>query len=158
MQEREEKTRASQIPADEGSLVRSLLGLGGSEQEMLDTLVDSASEDDELEAGRGAAAAAAAAEAAKPAEPSFPGNEYEAQGKTGPPYEHGQMNEEPAPPKRTRVIMDCDTGSDDAIALMYAALNPDMDLIGVTTIEGPSLFPPQIVLYFQMALRLLTAD
>jgi len=36
----------------------------------------------------------------------------------------------------TRLIIDCDTGSDDAIAIMAAALHPQLDLIGVTTVNG----------------------
>jgi inosine-uridine nucleoside N-ribohydrolase len=37
---------------------------------------------------------------------------------------------------KTRVILDVDTGSDDAIALMLAALHPSLDLIGCTTVMG----------------------
>ena len=36
----------------------------------------------------------------------------------------------------TRVILDVDTGTDDAVALMTAALSPDIDLIGATTVSG----------------------
>ena len=35
-----------------------------------------------------------------------------------------------------RIILDCDTGSDDAIAIMLAVLHPDLDLLGVTTVWG----------------------
>ncbi len=35
-----------------------------------------------------------------------------------------------------RVILDCDTGSDDAIAIMLAALHPRLDLLGVSTVHG----------------------
>ncbi|MSX78052.1 MAG: nucleoside hydrolase, partial [Actinobacteria bacterium] len=35
-----------------------------------------------------------------------------------------------------RLIIDCDTGTDDAVALMLAALHPAIDLIGVTTVFG----------------------
>ena len=35
-----------------------------------------------------------------------------------------------------RVVLDCDTGTDDAIALMLAALAPALDLLGVTTVFG----------------------
>ncbi len=38
--------------------------------------------------------------------------------------------------KPTRIILDCDTGHDDAIALMTAAGNPAIDLIGVTCVAG----------------------
>lgn len=36
----------------------------------------------------------------------------------------------------TRVILDCDTGTDDAVAIMLAALHPDVELVGVTTVFG----------------------
>lgn len=36
----------------------------------------------------------------------------------------------------TKVILDVDTGTDDAVALMAAALSPDLDLIGATTVNG----------------------
>jgi inosine-uridine nucleoside N-ribohydrolase len=39
-------------------------------------------------------------------------------------------------PSRTRVILDVDTGTDDAIAIMLAALHPEIDLAGVTTVAG----------------------
>ena len=35
-----------------------------------------------------------------------------------------------------RVILDCDTGTDDAVAIMLAALHPDLDLLGVSTVWG----------------------
>ncbi len=35
-----------------------------------------------------------------------------------------------------KVILDVDTGTDDAVAIMFAALHPDLDLIGVTTVNG----------------------
>jgi len=35
-----------------------------------------------------------------------------------------------------KVILDVDTGTDDAVAIMFAALHPDLDLIGVTTVTG----------------------
>jgi inosine-uridine nucleoside N-ribohydrolase len=34
------------------------------------------------------------------------------------------------------VILDCDTGTDDAVAIMLAALHPGLDLLGVTTVWG----------------------
>jgi inosine-uridine nucleoside N-ribohydrolase len=34
------------------------------------------------------------------------------------------------------VILDCDTGTDDAVAIMAAALHPDLTLLGVTTVWG----------------------
>lgn len=36
----------------------------------------------------------------------------------------------------TPVILDCDTGTDDAVAILLAALHPDLDLLGVTTVWG----------------------
>ena len=36
----------------------------------------------------------------------------------------------------TKLIMDVDTGTDDAVALMLAALHPDLDLLGATTVNG----------------------
>lgn len=34
------------------------------------------------------------------------------------------------------VILDVDTGTDDAVAIMFAALHPDIDLLAVTTVNG----------------------
>ena len=36
----------------------------------------------------------------------------------------------------TRLILDCDTGSDDAIAIFAATSHPELDLIAVTTVNG----------------------
>ena len=36
----------------------------------------------------------------------------------------------------TKVILDVDTGTDDAVALMVAALSPDLELIGATSVNG----------------------
>jgi inosine-uridine nucleoside N-ribohydrolase len=36
----------------------------------------------------------------------------------------------------TKVILDVDTGTDDAVAVMAAALHPDLDLVAVTTVNG----------------------
>lgn len=35
-----------------------------------------------------------------------------------------------------KLILDVDTGTDDAIAIMMAALHPELELIGVTTVNG----------------------
>ncbi|MCX7380607.1 MAG: nucleoside hydrolase [Alphaproteobacteria bacterium] len=35
-----------------------------------------------------------------------------------------------------KLILDVDTGTDDAVAIMLAALHPDLELIGVTTVNG----------------------
>jgi inosine-uridine nucleoside N-ribohydrolase len=36
----------------------------------------------------------------------------------------------------TRLILDVDTGTDDAVALMITALSPDLELVGATTVNG----------------------
>lgn len=36
----------------------------------------------------------------------------------------------------TKIILDVDTGTDDAVALMVAALSPDIDLVGATVVNG----------------------
>lgn len=36
----------------------------------------------------------------------------------------------------TPLIIDCDTGTDDAVAILLAALHPEVDLLGVTTVWG----------------------
>jgi len=36
----------------------------------------------------------------------------------------------------TKIILDVDTGTDDAVALMIAALSPDLELVGATTVNG----------------------
>lgn len=38
--------------------------------------------------------------------------------------------------KKVKMILDLDTGVDDAMALAYAVAHPDIDLIGVTTVYG----------------------
>ena len=35
-----------------------------------------------------------------------------------------------------KIILDVDTGTDDAVALMAAALSPEIELIGATTVNG----------------------
>ncbi|RYU13495.1 nucleoside hydrolase [Nocardioides iriomotensis] len=37
---------------------------------------------------------------------------------------------------RRAVVLDCDTGTDDAVAIMLAALHPGLDLLGVTSVWG----------------------
>ncbi|MEW5991814.1 MAG: nucleoside hydrolase [Chloroflexota bacterium] len=39
-------------------------------------------------------------------------------------------------PGPTKVILDVDTGTDDAVALMVAAHSPDLELVGATTVNG----------------------
>jgi inosine-uridine nucleoside N-ribohydrolase len=36
----------------------------------------------------------------------------------------------------TRVVLDCDPGHDDAIALLLALASPELELVGVTTVHG----------------------
>src|SRR4029079_8961410 len=35
-----------------------------------------------------------------------------------------------------KVILDVDTGTDDAVAIMFAALHPELELVAVTTVNG----------------------
>src|SRR3954453_3579444 len=37
---------------------------------------------------------------------------------------------------RTPIILDCDPGHDDAIALLLALASPEVELLGVTTVHG----------------------
>jgi inosine-uridine nucleoside N-ribohydrolase len=39
-------------------------------------------------------------------------------------------------PMATKVILDVDTGTDDAVALMTAALSPDIELVGASVVNG----------------------
>ncbi|MFD2082839.1 purine nucleosidase [Actinopolymorpha cephalotaxi] len=41
----------------------------------------------------------------------------------------------------TRIVLDCDTGTDDAVAIMLAALHPDLDLLAVSTVNGNVALP-----------------
>ncbi len=41
----------------------------------------------------------------------------------------------------TKLILDCDVGHDDAIALMVAAKHPALDLLGVTAVAGNQVLP-----------------
>ena len=43
--------------------------------------------------------------------------------------------------EKTKIILDIDTGHDDAIALMMAAGSPCIDLLGVTVVAGNSTLP-----------------
>lgn len=46
-------------------------------------------------------------------------------------YPHGKVAS-----VATKMILDCDTGVDDAVAIMYAALHPDIELLAVGTVWG----------------------
>jgi inosine-uridine nucleoside N-ribohydrolase len=37
---------------------------------------------------------------------------------------------------RTRIVLDCDPGHDDAIAILLALASPEVELVGVTTVSG----------------------
>jgi inosine-uridine nucleoside N-ribohydrolase len=39
----------------------------------------------------------------------------------------------------TRVILDCDPGHDDAVALLLALASPELELLGVTTVSGSQM-------------------
>ena len=43
--------------------------------------------------------------------------------------------------EKRKMILDCDTGPDDAIALMVASKHPQIDLLGVTVVAGNSTLP-----------------
>ncbi len=42
---------------------------------------------------------------------------------------------------KRKMILDCDTGHDDAIALMIASKHPDIELLGVTVVAGNQTLP-----------------
>ena len=35
-----------------------------------------------------------------------------------------------------KIILDCDPGHDDAVAIMMAAKHPEIELLGITTVRG----------------------
>ena len=39
------------------------------------------------------------------------------------------------------VLLDCDPGHDDALAIMLAAASPAIDLLGITTVAGNQTLP-----------------
>lgn len=44
-------------------------------------------------------------------------------------------------PSKRKIILDCDPGHDDAVAMILAAGNPNIELLGVTTIGGNHTLP-----------------
>lgn len=46
------------------------------------------------------------------------------------------METQPVTPARKKIILDCDPGHDDAVALLLAHGNPDIELLAVTTVVG----------------------
>ena len=38
--------------------------------------------------------------------------------------------------QKRRIIIDCDPGHDDAVAIILAARNPKLELLGITTVNG----------------------
>src|SRR5206468_1337721 len=51
----------------------------------------------------------------------------------------------------TQIVLDCDPGHDDALALMLALASPEVELLGVTTVSGNQTLPKTTI----NALRLL---
>jgi purine nucleosidase len=37
--------------------------------------------------------------------------------------------------KKRKIIMDCDPGHDDAIAIILAAARPELDILAITTVS-----------------------
>ena len=46
------------------------------------------------------------------------------------------MSADPEAQKRHKLILDVDTGTDDAVAIMLAALHPALELVACTTVNG----------------------
>ena len=38
--------------------------------------------------------------------------------------------------QKEKIILDCDPGHDDAVAIMLAAINPKIELLGITVVAG----------------------
>ena len=44
-----------------------------------------------------------------------------------------------------KIILDCDPGHDDAIAIMFAAASKEIDLIGITCVAGNTILNNTII-------------
>ena len=53
----------------------------------------------------------------------------------------------------TKVLLDVDTGVDDALAILFAVAHPEVDLVGVSCVAGNAALPQVI----QNTLRVLDA-
>ena len=51
------------------------------------------------------------------------------------------------------VILDVDTGSDDACAIILAALSPEINLLGVCAVNGNRPLEDTLTLNYQVMLR-----
>src|SRR4051795_7020560 len=52
------------------------------------------------------------------------------------PADRGRGRRDTAGVSATKILLDCDPGHDDAIALMLALASPEVELLGVTTVAG----------------------
>ena len=55
---------------------------------------------------------------------------------------------------KIKIILDCDTGHDDAIALMIAAKHPQIDLLGITVVNGNAPLPNTLINTLNVVQRL----
>ena len=46
--------------------------------------------------------------------------------------------------KKTKIIMDCDPGHDDAVAIMMAARHPEIEILGITVVSGNQSLPKTV--------------
>src|SRR4051795_3511112 len=50
--------------------------------------------------------------------------------------DRGRGRRDTAAVSATKILLDCDPGHDDAIALLLALASPELELLGVTTVAG----------------------